>query len=253
MSKLGGSVIPINDVTYSSVSKGETLEDTILTLACYSDVIVLRHPDKGAAAKAAMVSPVPIINAGDGTGEHPTQALLDLYTMMEHLGQDKVEAGYPFHIALMGDLKHGRTVHSLVRLIRHYPALQISLIGPPELGMPESLLQPQDTVHETLDEVIGKIDVLYVTRVQKERIKNNVTVSYRLTPEHMKRARSDMIVMHPLPRVDEIDRNIDSDPRAIWFHQVRNGLMVRQAVLASLLAPDTAGFPSWSDNKSSLC
>ena len=176
MSRLGGRVLPINDVTFSSVSKGEILEDTIRTLACYTDIIVLRHPEKGAAERAAAVSPVPIVNAGDGVGEHPTQALLDLYTIMaEQGGIDGLT------VTMMGDLKHGRTVHSLARLLRLYD-VKINFVSPAELRMPADLVHPADRQVETLDEVLTGTDVLYVTRVQKERFEATGDYDYGLTP-----------------------------------------------------------------------
>jgi aspartate carbamoyltransferase len=247
MARLGGSVIPINDVTYSSVSKGETLEDTIRTLACYSDVIVLRHSEVGASVRAARASPVPVINAGDGVGEHPTQALLDLYTIMQHVNPSHaVQPARAFKVALMGDLRHGRTVHSLAKLLRHYPGAEVHLVSPPELAMPAAYVQPSDMLHESLDTVIEDVDVLYVTRVQKERMPEGCAPSrhYALTLQDMASARSDMIVMHPLPRVDEIDRRIDADPRAAYFRQMRNGLLVRQAILSCLLSGECT--PPWN-------
>ena len=239
MVKLGGSVIPINDVNYSSVSKGETLADTIRTVACYSDVIVLRHPTIGSVAKAASVSPVPVINAGDGAGEHPTQALLDLYTIRKHIGLNK-----PIRVALVGDLKHGRTVHSLLKLLRLYD-VKMHLVSPRTLAMPSEYVQETDSIHDTLDECIADVDVVYMTRVQKERMSPMVDgsiVNYGLTLDHMAKAKKNMIVMHPLPRVDELPTDIDSDPRAVYFDQIKNGLYLRQAIFLRIFSSQQ---PPW--------
>jgi aspartate carbamoyltransferase len=232
MVKLGGNVIPINDVSFSSVSKGETLEDTIRVMQGYSDVIVLRHPEMGACVRAAAVSQVPIINAGDGVGEHPTQALLDLYTIHKHMSLNK-----PLHVALVGDLKHGRTVHSLLRLLRMYD-VHVHLIAPPGFEMPEYLVQPGDEHHTQLWTCMPHVDVVYMTRVQKERITDTQLLmqihDYKLTPALMHMAKPDMIVMHPLPRVDEIDHRVDADPRAKYFEQITNGLWIRQAIFVNM-------------------
>jgi aspartate carbamoyltransferase len=233
MVKLGGHVIPINDVSFSSVSKGETLSDTIQVMNSYCDVIVLRHPEMGSAEQAALVSKVPIINAGDGMGEHPTQALLDLYTIHKHLGLTK-----HLHVALVGDLKHGRTVHSLLKLLRLYD-VQVHLVSPPGFEMPEYLTQPQDVHHAQLWECMPHVDVVYMTRVQKERITDPQLLiqmgDHKLTPTHMHMAKAHMIVMHPLPRVDEIDVCVDTDPRAKYFEQISNGLWIRQAIFVNML------------------
>lgn len=232
MTRLGGSVIPINEVNYSSVTKGETLEDTVRTLECYADAIVLRHYDNDAAERAARVCMVPVINAGNGTGEHPTQALLDLYTIRKERGGIDGLA-----VTMMGDLKYGRTVHSLTKLLRLYDA-RLRFVSPPELSMPADYLQPGDTQHVELGEAIRDTDVLYVTRVQKERIPGAIAIdfSYAVTAADMQRARSDMVLMHPLPRVGEIPTEIDSDPRAAYFRQMRYGLHVRMALLTAMLA-----------------
>lgn len=231
MTRLGGSVVPINDVTYSSVSKGEILEDTIRTLACYSDCIVLRHNEVGAATRAAAVSPVPIINAGDGVGEHPTQALLDLFTVWMEQGTLEGVA-----VTMMGDLKHGRTVHSLAKLLRKFGA-QLRFVAPSGLEMPSEYVQIGDAETESLDDVLGHTDVLYVTRVQKERLADPSQVfDYGITLEHMTRAKPTMSLMHPLPRVNEIPQEIDADPRAAYFRQMRYGLFVRMALLDHVLS-----------------
>ncbi len=241
MERLGGSVIPISEVRYSSVSKGESLPDTIRTLECYADVIVLRHPEVGASALAAEYARKPVINAGDGPGEHPTQALLDLFTIVEELGGD-VDG---LTVTMVGDLRHGRTVHSLARLLSLY-RVRINYVAPEILRMPKEVIDelnersiPQQE-HATLDEVFGSTDVLYVTRVQKERFADpanydKVQGPYVITPETMKRAKDRMIVMHPLPRVGEISMDVDSDPRAAYFRQMEYGLYVRMALLAMVL------------------
>lgn len=241
MERLGGSVIPITQgVQFSSVSKGETLADTVRTLEQYSDVIVLRHPEIGSAKVAADYARVPVINAGDGAGEHPTQALLDLFTIQEELGTiDGLK------IAMVGDLRYGRTVHSLTKLLAQY---QVSLrfVSPEILRLPLLIMnEVKDAglnVRETHDvaDVIENADVLYVTRVQKERFTDlaqyeEVRGHYEITPELMARAKSKMVVLHPLPRVGEIHYAVDADPRAAYFRQVRNGMFVRMAVLAAVL------------------
>ena len=240
MERLGGSVIPINEVRYSSVSKGESLPDTIRTLECYADVIVLRHSEVGSAALAAQYARKPIINAGDGVGEHPTQALLDLFTILEEM--KRVDG---LTITLLGDLKNGRTVHSLARLVSLFN-VKINYVSPDILRMPTEVMAEvagrgiaQQEVR-TLEEVLPQTDVLYVTRVQKERFENpddyeTVRGSYVIEPDLMKRAKDDMIVMHPLPRVGEIDMSFDDDPRAAYFRQMEYGLYVRMALLALVL------------------
>lgn len=235
MLKIGGHVIPINDVNYSSVSKGENLEDTIRTMGSYADVIVLRHPDVGAAQRAAKASYVPIINGGDGVGEHPSQAMLDLYTIYKEFDL-RIDG---LTVTMLGDLKHGRTVHSLSKLLRHFD-VKINFVSPKSFAMPDEFVQPGDGVYTDLDEVIETTNVLYVTRVQWERIADGRPTSpdavykYRVTPEHMAKAPNKFRVLHPFPCVDEIDRSIDSDKRAAYFRQMRNGLYVRMALLESV-------------------
>jgi aspartate carbamoyltransferase len=240
MERLGGSVIPINEVRYSSVSKGESLEDTVRTLECYADVIVLRHPEVGASARAARYARKPIINAGDGVGEHPTQALLDLFTIVEELG--KVDG---LTVTMLGDLKYGRTVHSLARLLSLYN-VRLNYVAPEILRMPPEIiheLQEQglpQAEHASLEPVLAATDVLYVTRVQKERFENpadydNVKDAFVIDAETMRRAKERMIVMHPLPRVNEISMDVDDDPRAAYFRQMEYGLYVRMALLAMVL------------------
>lgn len=231
MLKLGGSVIPINEVNYSSVTKGETLEDTIRTLECYADVIVLRHTDTDAAQRAAGVSRKPIINAGNGDGEHPTQALLDLFTIFKEHG--KFDG---LTVTFLGDLKYGRTVHSLVKLLRLFD-VKIRFVSPNSLRIPSEYYQNGDQESTTLDGLVDDTDILYVTRVQKERIPDGVTIdsSYMVTAQHMKDAPSDMVLMHPLPRLGEIPTEFDNDPRAAYFRQMKYGLYVRMALLAYML------------------
>lgn len=240
MERLGGSVIPINEVHYSSVSKGESLPDTVRTLEAYVDVIVLRHPEVGSAALAAKYASKPIINAGDGVGEHPTQALLDLFTITEEMG--RVDG---LTITMVGDLKYGRTVHSLARLLTLFN-VRLNYVSPDILPMPADVIAeveasgtPQASF-STLEEVLPESDVVYVTRVQKERFADEaeyekVRGSYVISPETLKIAKEDMIVMHPLPRVGEISMDLDSDPRAAYFRQVEYGLYVRMALLAMVL------------------
>lgn len=230
MYKLGGSVISINDVSFSSVSKGETLEDTIQVMSGYSDVIVLRHSEQGAATRAAKVSSVPIINAGDGVGEHPTQALLDLYTIHKHFDLNK-----PLHVALVGDLKHGRTVHSLLQLLRLYD-VHVHLVSPEGFEMPAHLVQLQDRLHRDLWGCLQEVDVIYMTRVQWERLGNHKpqNTAYGITLEQMHLAKPSMILMHPLPRLSELPTLLDADPRSVYFEQTRNGLWIRQAIFVNL-------------------
>ena len=220
MERLGGSVIPINEVRYSSVSKGESLPDTIRTLECYADMIVLRHPEVGASEMAAKYARKPIINAGDGVGEHPTQALLDLYTIVEELGSAE-----SLTVTMLGDLRYGRTVHSLSRLLALFN-VTLNYVSPEILQMPPEIIEELDqkgitqSEHTQLDEVLPETDVLYVTRVQKERFENPASYdlvkdAYVINPEIMQAAKSDMIVMHPLPRVGEISMDFDDDPRAV--------------------------------------
>ena len=235
MQRLGGSVIPINDVTYSSVSKGETLEDTVRTLEQYADVVVLRHPEKGSAARAAKVASVPIINAGDGVGEHPTQALLDLYTIQKEQG-----AIDGLTVPMVGDLKNGRTVHSLTKLLRNFD-VTLRAVAPESLRLPEEYGQVDH--FEELDDAIADTDVLYVTRVQKERFDSleeyeAVQGSYTITHDVAERMKPSASIMHPLPRVGEIHFDVDKNPRAAYFRQMKNGMFMRMALLAHVLGED---------------
>ncbi|HKZ71197.1 MAG TPA: aspartate carbamoyltransferase [Anaerolineales bacterium] len=238
--RLGGNTIQINDVKYSSVAKGESLPDTVRTLEAYVDAIVLRHPETGSAAIAAEAAHKPIINAGDGIGEHPTQALLDLFTIFEELGRlDGLT------VTMLGDLKYGRTVHSLSRLLALFGA-KLHYVSPDILCMPPEIVAelnakgvPQ-TERRALDGLLAETDVLYVTRVQKERFENlneyeTVKGAYIITPETMNTSKDHMVLMHPLPRVGEISYDVDSDPRAAYFRQVQYGMFVRMALLALVL------------------
>ena len=241
MARLGGGVIPITQgVQFSSVSKGESLPDTVRTLEQYADVIVLRHPVVGSAQIAADAAAVPVMNAGDGAGEHPTQALLDLYTIQSELGT--IDG---LHIAMVGDLRFGRTVHSLTKLLMNYD-VKLTFVSPEILRLPLNLMNDiRDAgrdVRETYNvaESIGEVDVLYVTRVQKERFTDlaqyeEVKDFFAITPEIMAAARRDMILLHPLPRITEIAPEVDTDPRAAYFRQVQNGMFLRMALLAAVL------------------
>ncbi len=237
MYRLGGSVISINDVQYSSVAKGETLEDTIRTLEQYCDAIILRHSEVGAARKAAAASAVPIINAGDGIGEHPTQALLDLFTIYEEQG--KIDG---LTISLVGDLKYGRTVHSLAEILNHF-TVTLQLVSPSELCLPDEekhKITNPITTHSSLDNVLENSDIMYVTRIQKERFADlteyeNLKDSYTLTLKELSKMKQSARIMHPLPRVGEIAFEVDDDPRAAYFRQMKNGLYVRMALLSYAL------------------
>jgi aspartate carbamoyltransferase catalytic subunit len=240
--KLGGQVISTERAGhFSSAIKGETLEDSMRIVSGYSDVIVLRRPENGAAERAAKVSLVPIINAGDGSGEHPTQALLDLYTIRKELGRiDDLKIG------MVGDLLYGRTIHSLIYLLSLSHNVEVFLVSPQELKLPEkykSFLNSRKikfSESDNLENVLHKIDVLYMTRIQKERfsserlyerVKNLFVLNKKLLDKLNKHA----VVMHPLPRVNEISREIDDDKRAAYFRQARNGLYIRMALLVLLL------------------
>jgi aspartate carbamoyltransferase catalytic subunit len=241
MERLGGAVIPISEVRYSSVAKGESLPDTVRTLECYADVIVLRHPEVGAAALAAKYCKKPVINAGDGVGEHPTQALLDTFTIREELGRlDNLT------VTMLGDLRFGRTVHSLARLLTLFNGVTLNYVSPEILRMPKDVMDEVaekgilQTEQMTLRKVLPKTDVLYVTRVQKERFEDvaeyeKVKSAFVITPAIMKAAKKKMIVMHPLPRITEITMEFDDDPRAAYFREMEYGLYVRMALLAMVL------------------
>lgn len=247
MLRLGGAVISTADAgTTSSAAKGETLEDAIRVISGYADLLVLRHPQAGAAARAAAVATVPVINAGDGIGQHPTQALLDLYTITrEHGRLDGLRIG------LCGDLRHGRTVHSLALLAGRFDLRELVLIAPQALQMPDEVLH---RLHERgvpirqvddLEGALTGLDVLYQTRLQRERLAETSADAhlggFRITPERMRRLPAHAIVMHPLPRTDEIDPAVDRDPRAAYFRQAHNGLFVRMAILHWLALGSLSG------------
>jgi len=239
MYKLGGNVIGFAEPGVSSIWKGESLADTVRVVESYSDVIVLRHPLEGAARFAAEYAHVPVINAGSGAEEHPTQALLDLYTILKAKG--KIDG---LNVILMGDLRYGRTVHSLAYALSLYD-VTLRLISPDLLKMrPEVIEDIKDRVevteHRDLMEVLPDADVLYVTRIQKERFPDladyeKVRGSYVIDLNVLKKAKEDLIVLHPLPRVDEIAVEVDSTPFAKYFEQARNGVVVRMALLALVL------------------
>ena len=241
MLNLGGNVLGFSDAASSSASKGESVADTIRIISCYADICAMRHPKEGAPTAAAQVSPVPIINAGDGGHNHPTQTLADLLTIRREKGRLN-----QLVIGCCGDLQFGRTVHSLINAMMRYKSIRFVLISPEELRVPEYV---RESMHkngvsfvevERLEDVIGTLDILYMTRVQRERFFNEADYvrlkdSYILDTEKMRLARRDLCVLHPLPRVNEISRAVDDDPRACYFRQVANGKYMREALLMKLL------------------
>jgi aspartate carbamoyltransferase len=241
MQRLGGQVIPINEARSSSVAKGESIADTAITLGCYADVMVIRNPEVGSADEAAANAGIPVLNAGDGVGEHPTQALLDTFTMRQEVGRlDNLT------VTLLGDLKNGRTVHSLARLLTLFDGIKLNYVAPGSLRMPQDVVDEvaaagvKQDMHEELAQVLADTDVLYVTRIQKERFATpgdyeKVKGVFVITPETLEGAKDDMIVMHPLPRVNEITVEVDADPRAAYFRQMEYGMYVRMALLALVL------------------
>jgi aspartate carbamoyltransferase catalytic subunit len=239
MHKLGGATIGFAEAEIASVKKGENLADTIRTVDNYSDVIALRHPLEGAARLAAEFSKVPIINGGSGAEEHPTQALLDLYTMVKEKGG--IEG---LKVALVGDLRYGRTVHSLAYALSLYK-IELYLVSPETLRMRREVLQTIKeripvTEKTSLEKIVPIVDVLYVTRIQKERFPDPVEYakvkgSYRIDLETLREAKKDLTILHPLPRLDEIATEVDSTPYARYFQQVRNGIVVRMALLGLIL------------------
>lgn len=240
MLHLGGTVEGFADASYTSSTKGETLADTIRVVSSYVDVIAMRTPKEGAALLASKYSPVPIINAGDGGHSHPTQTLTDLLTIRRLLGDYQ-----GLTVGFCGDLKFGRTVHSLTQALSRYKGSKFIFISPKELCMPEYMIEQLDekgiqyTITERMEDVIGELDVLYMTRVQKERFFNEqdyirLKDSYILDKEKMKSAKDRMIVLHPLPRVNEIAPEVDDDPRAAYFKQVKFGMYARMALISKV-------------------
>lgn len=241
MLELGGSVIGFSGASSSSAAKGESVSDTVRAVGCYADIIAMRHPKEGAPMIASMRSPVPIINAGDGGHNHPTQTLADLLTIQREKGHfDHLTVG------LCGDLKFGRTVHSLIHALKRYEGVRFVMISPDELKVPEYIIQELEAegipYQETtsLEEAMPALDILYMTRVQQERFFNEADYirlkdSYILNMEKLATAKADLCIMHPLPRVNEISVAVDDDPRACYFKQVKNGKYIRMALILKLL------------------
>ena len=241
MINLGGQVLGFSEASSSSASKGESVSDTIRIISCYADICAMRHPKEGAALVAANKSSIPVINAGDGGHQHPTQTLTDLLTIKSLKGRlDNITIG------LCGDLKFGRTVHSLINALLRYKNVRFVLISPTELRVPEYIIENIEKAGAEyrevtkLEDVIGELDLLYMTRVQRERFFNEedyirLKDSFILDKKKMKMAKDDMIVLHPLPRVNEIAVEIDDDPRAVYFKQAQYGVYVRMALILTLL------------------
>ena len=242
MQRLGGSVIGFSEAGSSSTAKGESLSDTVQTVGCYADIIVMRHPKEGAPVVAARRAGVPIINAGDGAHNHPTQTLTDLLTIWR--SKHTFEG---LTIGLCGDLKFGRTVHSLVAAMARYTGIKFVFIAPEELKFPRYIIEEELETRgieykevTSMEEAMPELDVLYMTRVQKERFFNEADYirlkdTYILTPDKLEPAKKDMIVMHPLPRVNEIAVSVDDDPRAAYFPQAKNGMFIRMALILKML------------------
>ena len=242
MLNLGGSVLGFATADSSSATKGESIADTIRVISCYADVCAMRHPKEGAPLRAARYSGIPVINAGDGGHQHPTQTLTDLMTILRRKGRLS-----NLTIGLCGDLKFGRTVHSLIKSLARYEGIRFVLISPEELRVPDyvvnEVLRPQNIPYEevtSLEESMPKLDILYMTRVQRERFFNEedyirLKDTYILTPAKMALAKPDMAVLHPLPRVNEIALEVDDDPRAAYFEQAQNGVYMRMALIMTLL------------------
>ena len=241
MLNLGGSVLGFSEATSSSASKGESVADTIRIISCYADIAAMRHPKEGAALVAANNSSIPVINAGDGGHQHPTQTLTDLLTIKSLKGRlDNITIG------LCGDLKFGRTVHSLINALLRYDNVKFVLISPLELKVPKYIIERIEAAGAEykevtkLEDVIGELDLLYMTRVQRERFFNEedyirLKDSFVLDKKKMKMAKEDMLVLHPLPRVNEISAEVDKDPRAVYFKQAQYGVYVRMALILTLL------------------
>lgn len=242
MLSLGGQVLGFSEASSSSAAKGESVADTVRTVSCYSDIIAMRHPKEGAPLVASQHSLVPVINAGDGGHNHPTQTLTDLLTIHHEKGHFE-----DLTVGFCGDLKFGRTVHSLISAMSRYKGTKIVLVSPDELKLPsyvkKEVLKKNDIPYEQttdLEEVMPKLDILYMTRVQRERFFNEedylrLKDSYILTPDKLHNAKEDLSILHPLPRVNEISVAVDKDPRAAYFRQVRNGRYIRMALIMKLL------------------
>ncbi len=236
MLRLGGGVISETDVTFSSITKGEVLPDTIRIVSNCADVIAMRSKTKGDAAIAAEYSSVPVLNGGDGSGEHPTQSLLDLYTISKEFDLESA-----MNVAFIGDMKYGRTVHSLTTMLRHFPNIKLQFIAPDALQIPDSYFQEGDLKQEALsDEIIANADVIYDTRIQKERFEDPAQYEkfksvYIFDVEQVNKMKDSAILMHPLPRVNEITLAVDDLPQARYFQQAANGIPVRMALIAKAL------------------
>lgn len=242
MQRLGGTVIPLQTMATTSVTKGETIADTARVFSSYADVLVVRHPEKGAVSEVAEHASVPVINAGDGIGEHPTQALLDLFTIAQALGRTE-----NFSIAFIGDLAHYRPVNSLAKLLTIFPNISMTFVSPKEASLQEEVQTYLSNKHisfqqlQNWDEVLPIVDVLYVTRVKKEymdsQLYDKIKGRYCVTGKVLHMLKKDAIILHPLPRIDEIETTVDHDPRALYFRtQIRNGMYIRMALLDLLLA-----------------
>lgn len=241
MMELSGNVLGFSSADASSAAKGESVADTVRTVQCYADIIAMRHPKEGAAKVASMFANIPVINAGDGGHQHPTQTLTDLLTIRSLKGRTN-----DLTLGLCGDLKFGRTVHSLIKALMRYDHVRFCLISPRELQVPDYIREAMREKgvtfeeYERLEQIIGHLDILYMTRVQRERFFNEedyvrLRDSYILNKDKMSLAKPDMIVMHPLPRVNEISVEIDKDPRAVYFRQTLFGKYVRMALMLKLL------------------
>ncbi|MFZ5968537.1 MAG: aspartate carbamoyltransferase [Bacillota bacterium] len=245
MLRLGGNIIGFSDASTSSVAKGESIADTMRVMSAYADIAVMRHPKEGAPKLASLYSSIPVINGGDGGHQHPTQTLTDLLTIQVFKGTVENHV-----VAFCGDLKFGRTVHSLIRTLARYNTKKFILISPPELTLPDSLKKQLIDTYQVelvevtqLEQVIDQIDILYMTRIQKERFFNEADYarlknSYILDLAKIQNAKEDMIIMHPLPRVNEISYEVDNDKRAVYFEQAKLGVYIRMALITKLLGVD---------------
>lgn len=242
MLRLGGQIIGFSEPGSSSVSKGESIGDTIRTIGCYADAAVMRHPKEGAPKLASKYSNIPVINAGDGGHQHPTQTLTDLHTIKSLKGDLSGNV-----VGFCGDLKFGRTVHSLVKALSRYENMTFVFISPPELRIPSYLIDELSNHRvieiKSMEEILPELDILYMTRIQKERFFNEedylrLKGYFVITKKKLKLAKEDMIIMHPLPRVDEIHPSVDDDPRAVYFQQAKYGMFIRMALILKLMKGD---------------